>query len=145
MVCSIQQMKTANSIFLLILFLGCAGTKPQADDATLQSWVGTWRGVAIVEGSEYPPDEWILFVAKDNVRLRGGISSRQGLFSRIKVEKISVTASELSFTFSYETSRGLRAVFKNSAIREGHKLLSLFQGSEGGRAFRGRWEARYEP
>lgn len=63
----------------------------------------------------------------------------------MKIEKISVTANELGFTFSYETSRGLRAVFNNSAIREGHRLLSLFEGSEGGRAFRGKWEARYEP
>ena len=138
-------MKISYSIFFSILFLGCAATKPQTDDATLQSWVGTWRGVAIVEGSNDPPDEWILFLRKDNARLRGRISSRQGLFSRMKIERISVTANELNFTFSYETSRGLRGVFNNSAIREGHKLLSLFEGSEGGRAFRGKWEARYEP
>jgi hypothetical protein len=138
-------MKISTSIILLILSLGCASSKPQADDATLQSWVGIWRGVAIVEGSNNPPDEWILLLTKDKTRLRGLISSRQGLFSRMKVEKIVVTANELGFTFSYETSRGLRAVFNNSAIREGHKLLSIFQGSEGGRSFRGRWEARYEP
>jgi len=138
-------MKISNSIFFFALFLGCAGTKPQADDTTLQSWIGTWRGVAIVEGSNTPPDEWILFLAKDGARLRGRISSQRGLFSRMKIEKIVVTANELSFTFSYETSRGLRAEFNNSAIREGHRLLSLFQCSEGGRAFRGKWEAKYEP
>lgn len=138
-------MKITNLIFFLTLFWGCAATRPQADEATLQSWVGVWRGVAIVEGNASAPDEWILQLTKDNLHLNGRISSRQGLFSRVKVEKLVVSADELSFSFSYETSRGLRAVFHHSAIREGHKLLSLFQSSEGGRTFRGKWEARYEP
>lgn len=132
-------------IFLLIVLLGCAGTKPQVDDVMLQSWVGVWRGVAIVEGTNDPPDEWILSLTKDHSRLRGRISSKQGLFVRVPIEQLRVSAGELRFKFSYETSRGLRAIFENTAIREGHRLLSVFEGGEGGRAFRGRWEARYEP
>jgi hypothetical protein len=138
-------MKTINLFFLLILFLGCAGSKPQVDDATLQSWIGVWRGVAIVGGANNAPDEWLLRLTKDGSRLRGKISSRQRLFTGVKVDKLQVSANELTFSFSYETSRGLRAEFNNSAIREGHKLLSIIQGSEGGRGFRGKWEARYEP
>lgn len=140
-----NQKRYLRALFALILLFGCAGTKPPADEASLHSWVGVWRGVAIVEGTKTEPDEWILHLTSDNLRLSGRISSGRGLFSRIKVEKLAVNADELSFSFSYETSRGLRAVFHHSAIREGHKLLSLFQGSEGGRAFRGKWEARYEP
>jgi hypothetical protein len=138
-------MKKESAFLLLILLLGCAGSKPHGEVAELQTWVGVWRGVAIIENTTESPDEWKLRLTQKNGRLYGRISSAQGQFTRVKIENLVLKEDELSFTFDFETHRGLHAAMRHTAVREGHKLLSLFEGREGGRAFRGRWEARYEP
>lgn len=138
-------MKKMNLIFLLTFFIGCAGSKPHGEVAELQTWVGTWRGVAIIENTTEPPSEWSLCLIEKNRRLRGHISSVGAQFTRVKIENVVLNGNELHFTFGFETRRGLRAVLRHVATRQGYKLLSVFQGSEGGRALRGKWEARNEP
>jgi hypothetical protein len=134
-------------IHLLLLFIcsACAGSKPHGDAADLQSWVGAWRGVAIIENSQQPVAEWSLWLTAQNGRLSGRISSEDREFTQAVIKDIELKGDEMKFTFSFETSRGLQATQRHVAVRQGHKLLSLFSGREGGHAFRGRWEARYEP
>jgi len=132
-------------VFLLMLLAACAGAKLHGEPAELQTWVGTWRGVAIIENTAEPITEWSLRLTEKNRRLSGHISSVDGKFTRVKIKNVALNGYQLSFTFSFETSRGLQATQRHAAMRQGHKLLSLFSGREGGRAFRGKWEAKYEP
>ncbi len=138
-------MMKKNHLLLLFFCTACAGSKPHGNAADLQSWVGAWRGVAIIENSQQPVTEWFLQLTVQNGRFSGRISSADGEFAQAIIKDIELTGYELKFTFSFETNRGLQATQRHVAVRQGHKLLSLFSGREGGHAFRGRWEARYEP
>lgn len=138
------RLKLGSVLIFLVLLMGCASSRPHGLSADLQAWVGVWRGTALIENALEAPAEWSLQLTEKNGRLRGFISSNETQFGRIRIEDVKVTGSELYFTFGYETRRGLRAVQRHKAVRYGEKLLSVFDGSEGGRPFRGKWEAHYE-
>jgi hypothetical protein len=132
-------------LFLLIgalLSAGCAGSRQAAENPELQQWVGTWQGMALQENRNDPPRQWTLILSIHRGRLRGVMSDNLGEMRRRKLENVKIVDGELRFTVAYETSRGLHRICRHHAKLEDDILLSRFDGSEGGRALEGKWEAR---
>ena len=124
------------------LIVGCAGPRQSVENSEQQMWVGTWRGMAIRENRVETPRQWTMVLTLHKGRLRGVMSDNLGEMRRKKVEGIKIVDGELHFTVAYETSRGLHRICRHRARRQDDILLSLFDGSEGGRALAGKWEAR---
>jgi hypothetical protein len=125
-----------------LLMVGCAGTHQTADNPELQMWVGTWQGVAMRENRPDPPRQWTLVLSQKNGRLHGVISDDLGELRRKKVDDLRIVNDQLQFSLSYETARGLQVVCHCRVQLEEDKMLTSFDGREGGRAFEGKWEAR---
>lgn len=124
------------------LLIGCAGSRQAMENTELETWVGTWQGMALHENRNDPPRQWTMVLRFHKGRLRGVMSDNLGEMRRKKVEGIEIVDGELHFTVAYETSRGLHRICRHHARRQDDMLLSLFDGSEGGRAIAGKWEAR---
>jgi hypothetical protein len=124
------------------LLFGCAGTRQAPENAEWEMWVGTWQGMALQENRNDPPRQWTMVLTLHNGWLRGVMSDNLGEMRRKKVEGIKIVDGELHFTVAYETSRGLHRICRHRARLQDDILLSLFDGSEGGRALTGKWEAR---
>jgi hypothetical protein len=124
------------------LLIGCAGSRQATENSDLEMWVGTWQGMALQENRNDPPRQWTMVLALHKGRLRGVMSDNFGEMRRKKVEGIKIVDGELHFTVAYETSRGLHRICRHRARLQDNILLSLFDGSEGGRALAGKWEAR---
>lgn len=132
-------------LFLLIsvlLLAGCAGSRQTVENSELQMWVGTWQGMALQENRNDPPRQWTMVMSLRKGRLRGVMSDNLGEMRRRKLEDIKIVDGELHFTVAYETSRGLHRICRHRAHLQDDILLSVFDGSEGGRALEGKWEAR---
>jgi hypothetical protein len=98
--------------------------------------------MALQENRNDPPRQWTMVLTLHKGRLRGVMSDNFGEMRRKKVEGIKIVDGELHFTVAYETSRGLHRICRHRARPQDNILLSLFDGSEGGRALAGKWEAR---
>jgi len=127
----------------LLLLTGCAGSRQTAENPALQPWVGMWQGLALQESRQDQPRQWSLVLAVKNGRLRGFMSDDIGEMRRKRLEDLKIVDDELHFKVFYETTRGLHMICAHRAkLQDGNTLLSLFEGSEGGRALAGKWEAR---
>jgi hypothetical protein len=130
-------------VFLGVLLLaGCAGSRQTAETSEWEMWVGTWQGMALPENRNDPPQQWTMILSIHKGQLRGVMSNDLGEMRRKKLEGIKIVDNELYFTVAYETSRGLHRICRYRARLQDDMLLSLFDGSEGGRSLEGKWEAR---
>jgi hypothetical protein len=115
------------------------------DNPELQKWAGTWHGMALRENRADPSRQWTLVLSLKNGRLLGVISDDIGELRRKKVDDLRVVDGQLHFSITYETARGLQVNCRHRADWQDDKLLSVFEGREGGRAFEGKWEAERIP
>jgi hypothetical protein len=122
--------------------MSCAGSRQTTENPELQPWVGIWQGMALQESRNDQPRQWTLTLTLKKGRLRGVMSDDVGEMRRKKVEDLQIVDDELHFKVSYETTRGLHMSCAHRAKLQDDTLLSLFEGSEGGRALAGKWEAR---
>jgi hypothetical protein len=126
----------------VVLLIGCAGSRQAAETSELEVWVGTWQGMALHENRNDPPRQWTMVLTLHKGRLRGVMNDNFGEMRRKKLEGIKIVDDELHFTVAFETSRGLHRICRHRARLQDDIMLSLFDGSEGGRALAGKWEAR---
>jgi len=134
-----RQVFFAVGIFLLI---SCAGSRQTADNPELQPWLGVWQGMALQESRRDQPRQWTLVLTLKKGRLHGFMRDDAGEMRRQKLEELKIVDDELHFKVAYETRRGLHMICRHRAKLQDDTLLSLFEGSEGGRALAGKWEAR---
>ncbi len=135
-------MKRFACILLLLLVAGCGGTRQQADVPALEKWVGKWSGQGLRENRLDPLQTWTLVLALKNGRLKGTMNDALGEMRQQKLRDLRVVEEVLYFHLGFETSRGLQVVYQHQLRITGDKMLSLFQGQEGGRSFVGKWEAK---
>jgi hypothetical protein len=124
------------------LLIGCAGSRQAAENPEWETWVGTWQGMALHENRNDPPRQWTMVLSIRKGQLRGIMSDDLGEMRRRKLEDIKIVDGELHFKVAHETSRGLHRICRHRAHLQDDILLSVFDGSEGGRALEGKWEAR---
>lgn len=127
---------------LLILLAACGGARQQAEVHTLEKWVGQWRGQGLRENRPDPMQTWTLELALRDGRLKGTMDDVLGEMRKQKLRDVRVADDVLYFKLGYETSRGLHVVYQHEVRITGDKMLSLFQGQEGGKSFTGKWEAK---
>ncbi|MDZ7291659.1 MAG: hypothetical protein ONB44_17460 [candidate division KSB1 bacterium] len=125
-----------------LLLFGCAGSRRGAENPELQPWVGTWQGMALQESRNDQPRQWTLVLTLKKGRLLGVMHDDLGEMRQKKLKGLKIVDGELHFTVSYETARGLHMICHHRANLQDDTILSLFEGSEGGRALAGKWEAR---
>jgi hypothetical protein len=135
---------TNRTVFLIgvLLLLGCAGSRQATENPELQPWVGIWRGMALEESRDDPPRQWTLTLTLKKGSLRGVMSDDIGEMRRKRLEDVKIVDDELHFKVLYETTRGLLMSCEHRAKLQDDTILSIFRGSEGGRALAGKWEAR---
>ena len=128
---------------VIVLFLfGCGGGRQLATPSELQPWVGKWVGTGIRENQNSPPNVWTLELRIDGDRLAGEMSDEQGEMNHARIMSVKLKNGALSFKVRHESMRGLIIFHSHRAQLKGHKLLSEYEGMEGGRSFRGKWEAK---
>ena len=127
---------------LLLIVTGCAGTRQQADITSLQKWEGKWRGQGLRENRLDPLQTWTLDLVLKNGRLTGVMDDALGEMRRQKLRDVRMADDVLHFNLGFETSRGLQVEYQHEVRITGDKMLSLFQGQEGGKSFVGKWEAK---
>ncbi len=135
-------MKKLACILLLMLLAGCGGTRQQADLQTLEKWVGKWSGQGMRENRLDPLQTWTLQLVLKNGRLAGVMDDALGEMHKQKLRDVRLAEEVLYFNLGFETSRGLQVEYQHEVRITGDKMLSLFQGQEGGKSFTGKWEAK---
>ncbi|MGH7493430.1 MAG: hypothetical protein ACREOO_13705 [bacterium] len=135
-------MKKFSCILLLILFTGCGGVRQQIDIASLEKWTGKWRGQGLRENRLDPLQTWTLDLSLKNGRLAGVMDDALGEMRKQKLRDVRLVDQVLYFNLGFETSRGLQVEYQHEVRISGDKMLSLFQGQEGGKSFVGKWEAK---
>ncbi|MEK7727582.1 MAG: hypothetical protein AAB354_04170 [candidate division KSB1 bacterium] len=129
-------------LFTLLLLAACGGSQKLVDQKTLEPWVGTWRGQGVRDNRIDPLQQWTLTLALKGNQLAGKMSDELGEMRNVELRDVRVAEGELHFKLSYESSRGLHVLYRHRARMQGDKLLSLFEGNEGGKSFAGKWEAK---
>jgi len=135
-------MKKLILILAMMLCAGCGGTRQQVNVAVLEKWVGTWSGQGLRENRLDPLQTWTLVLSLKDGRLQGTMDDALGEMHKQKLHDVRVADEVLRFNLGFETSRGLQVVYDHEVRISGDKMLSLFQGQEGGRSFTGKWEAK---
>jgi hypothetical protein len=134
-------MRLTSLFFLSLLLAGCGGTRSQAMRPELQNWVGIWQGKGIRENRSDPMRDWVLTLNLRNDRLVGFLQDDGDEMGKRNLNKIRLSDGVLTFTLNFESARGLQVTYHHEARLRGDKILSEFEGREGGRSFRGKWEA----
>lgn len=134
--------KPLSLLCTLLLLTACGSGQKLVDQKTLEPWVGTWRGQGVRDNRLDPLQQWTLTVALKENRLTGRMSDGLGEMRNLELRDVYVAEGELRFKLSYESSRGLHVLYRHRARMQGDKLLSLFEGNEGGKSFAGKWEAK---
>ena len=135
-------LKPISLHFTLLLLIACGGSQKLVDQKTLEPWVGMWRGQGVRDNRIDPLQQWTLTVALKGNQLEGRMSDGLGEMRNLELRDLRVAEGELHFKLSYESSRGLHVLYRHRARMQGDKLLSLFEGTEGGKSFAGKWEAK---
>jgi len=135
---------TRQFVFLIgiLLLTSCAGTRQEAENSELQPWMGTWQGMALQESRDDQPRQWTLILTQKKGKLRGVMSDDINEMRRKRLEDVKLVEDELHFKVFYETTRGLHMHCEHRVKLQDDTILSIFTGSEGGRALAGKWEAR---
>ncbi len=133
-----------HAIFLLVFvaLAACGGSQKLVDQKTLEPWAGAWRGQGVRDNRIDPLQQWTLTLALKENQLAGRMSDELGEMRNLELRDVRVAEGELHFKLSYESSRGLHVLYRHRARMQGDKLLSLFEGNEGGKSFAGKWEAK---
>lgn len=131
---------------LFLLNIACGGSRPAYNPGELDvSWSGSWKGKALIINTLEPPKEMQLDIEFTSKKVNVFLTdSTQGL-NRHPIEDLVFEDSSILFKASYETHRGLRRNIVFRGLRVGAHLRIEFSGSEGGRAFRGKWQAKHYP
>ncbi len=127
---------------VLIMLAACGSSKKLSDPKILEPWVGSWRGQGLRDNRTDPLQQWTLQLELKDGKLTGVMNDALGEMRDIKLKEVYVSDGELFFQLSYESSRGLHVLYRHQARMQGDKLLSLFEGKEGGKSFAGKWEAK---
>lgn len=135
-------LKPISLLFTLLLLTACGGSQKLADQETLEPWVGAWSGQGVRDNRVDPLQKWTLTLSLKAGKLEGRMSDELDEMRNLELRDVNVLAGELHFKLSYESSRGLHVNYRHRARMQGDKLLSLFEGNEGGKSFAGKWEAK---
>lgn len=137
-----SRFKLLAMMLALLALFGCGGSRALVDVKLLEPWVGSWRGQGLRDNRADPLQQWTVALALRENRLAGTINDELGEMRNIELRDVHVADDELFFKVNYESSRGLHVTYQHRARMQGDKLLSLFEGKEGGRSFAGKWEAK---
>jgi hypothetical protein len=104
--------------------------------------VGKWRGQGLRENRLDPMQTWTLDLSLKDGRLAGVMDDALGEMRKQKLRDVRLVDDVLHFHLGFETNRGLQVEYQHEVRINGDKMLSLFQGEEGGKSFIGKWEAK---
>jgi hypothetical protein len=135
-------LKPIALLFALLLLAACGGSQKLVDQKTLEPWLGTWRGQGVRDNRLDPLQQWTLTLAFKENRLAGRMSDELGEMRNLELRDLRLAEGELHFKISFESTRGLHVLYRHRARMQGDKLLSIFEGNEGGKSFAGKWEAK---
>ena len=142
-------MRNRNVIFVLawigLFWLNACGGGHQLQQAFVAdtSWAGLWKGKALTLGAQQPPNELILDITFNNSKAIARFTDASQRLQNYPIQDLVLEDDTILFKLSHETERGLRRIVIFRGIRLGPHLKVEFSGSEGGRAFRGKWQARH--
>jgi hypothetical protein len=141
-------MKNKNLVFVLIFGLffwifACAGNRKAnyGNDIDL-SWAGTWKGQALVVNSLDPPKSMELDIVFSGSGITAFLTDSSQNLIRHTIRELVFEDESIIFKASYETIRSLQRNIVFRGIKLGPYLKIEFSGSEGGRAFTGKWQAK---
>ncbi|MCA9742539.1 MAG: hypothetical protein H6695_13860 [Deferribacteres bacterium] len=144
-------MKKRNFSYLLAMGLfflsqACGGSRSahNPDDFDI-TWSGTWKGKALIINNLKPPKEMQLDIEFTSKKINAFLTDSSQSLNRLPIDELVFEDNSILFKASYETTRGLRRNIVFRGLRVGPYLKIEFSGSEGGRAFRGKWQARHFP
>lgn len=137
-----SRLKLLSLMLVVLALFGCGGSRALVDVKMLEPWVGSWRGQGLRDNRADPLQQWTVLIAMKENRLAGTINDELGEMRNIELRDVHVSEGELFFKVNYESSRGLHVTYSHRARMQGDKLLSLFEGKEGGKSFAGKWEAK---
>ena len=130
-------------MFLGAVFLSCSGVHEIRNTGEIdETWAGLWQGKMLIENSRIPPKPVQLQIEFTSTHIRGFYTDSLEAVYRQKVKRLRIEGNRIQFQIAYETRRGLRALIDFSGRRFGRYMMMEFWGSEGGKSFRGKWEAR---
>lgn len=131
---------------LFFMTIACGGNRKTAlpEDIDL-SWAGTWKGKALTINSNIPANELELNIEFTSSRINAFLTDSTQKIIRYPIHDLVLENSTILFKASYDTQRGLRRNVIYRGIKIGPYLKVEFSGSEGGRSFFGKWQAKYFP
>ncbi len=138
-------MKTAPLFILsgMIFFAACSGSMEIRNTGAVdEGWAGHWRGRMLIENSLEPPHLVALDVEFTSTHIRAFLSDENENVKHRQVRNLRIDGDAIEFDVAYDTIRGLRAMAHFSGKRIGRSMMLEFEGSEGGRPYRGKWEVR---
>ncbi len=132
------------ALFLtLLLAMACSGSHEIRNTGEVDDgWAGEWEGQMLIENTLQPPKQVKLEVEFTSTHIKAFYTDSLEKVYHQKVDKFRINGDEIRFQVGYDTERGLRAVIDFSGQRSGRYLMVEFSGSEGAKAFQGKWEAR---
>lgn len=136
---------TANLLLFtsLLWMQSCGGSREvQNQFAADPSWAGLWKGQALTIGTQEPPGELMLEIRLNNSGAMAYLTDPSQHLRNFPIKEMIFEENTIRFKISHDTRRGLRRIVVFRGIRMGQYLKAEFSGSEGGRAFRGKWQAR---
>ncbi|MFQ5631948.1 MAG: hypothetical protein ACE5I1_24525 [bacterium] len=81
----------------------------------------------------------------DDIQINAFLTDSTQNLHRLPIRDLIFEDNTILFKASYETQRGLQRNVVFRGLRTGPYMKIEFSGSEGGRAFRGKWQARHFP
>lgn len=128
----------------LLVFFACSTVPkflPNTGEVS-QSWAGIWQGKVLIENERIPPKNVELNIVFTSTHIKAFYTDSSSHIIQYPVENLAFRGDEIEFALSFETQRGLRQRARFTGHRRGNSLMVNFEGSEGGRSFRGKWQAR---
>lgn len=141
-----QNLKSAGTtlvVALVAVLWGCSSSQEIRNTGDIDdSWSGMWYGRLLIENSFMPPRKVELEIEFTSTHIRAFYTDSSEAVYRQKVSRLQLEEDGIKFQVAYDTRRGLRALLEFDGRRTGRYVMAEFWGSEGGRPFRGKWEAR---
>ena len=140
---SYLRMFSVVSLLSGMFFMACSSIHEIRNTGEIDdTWAGLWKGKMLIEDSLNPPKEVLLEIEFTSTHIRGFYTDSLETVYRQKVKRLRIEGDQIQFQVAYETKRGLRALIDFAGRRFGQHMMVEFWGSEGGKSFRGKWEAR---
>jgi len=131
---------------LFLMHIACGGSRALHNPGDFDiSWSGSWKGKALVINSLNPPKQMNLDIEFTTSKINAFLTDSTQNLHRMPIRDLIFEDNTILFKASYETQRGLQRNVVFRGLRTGPYLKIEFSGSEGGRAFRGKWQAKHYP